>query len=325
MMARSALKPICVVYGKNAYARRQALERIIERELTGGDPALNLRRVDGDDAVLAEVLDDVRTFSMLGDRRVVVVNEADDFISKNRAALERYVSAPADSGCLVLVCNAFDARTRLYKAVKQAGDLVECKPLQSAGVIPWLVSTARETHGKQMGRQAAAELCEHVGNSQEALDAELVKLSLYVADRAEITTDDVSAVVGRYREQNVFAVMDAIAAGDTETALREWQRVLATDRAAPARAIGGLAWGLRRLIDARRRLDQGVRLEALARENWTDVNVFRRRMQHANLRQLQDRLGDLLNADLQSKTGLGTVERTIERFIVKHCAAKAPG
>ncbi len=325
MSARANLKPVCVVYGKNAYARRKAVEDVVERELAGGDPALNLNRVDGDNAELADVLDDVRTFSMLGDRRVVVVNEADDFISKHRAALERYVGAPADSGCLVLVCSTFDARTRLYKAVKQVGELIECKPLQGAGVIPWLISTAREVHGKQMGRHAAAELCEHVGTSQEALDAELVKLSLYAADRPEITTADVGAVVGRYREQNVFAVMDAIAAGDTETALREWQRVLATDRAAPARAVGGLAWGLRRLIDARRRLDKGERLEALARENWTDVNVFRRRMEHADLRQLEDRLGDLLNADLESKTGLGTVERTIERFIVKHCAAKAAG
>ena len=127
--------------------------------------------------------------------------------------------------------------------------------------------------------------------------------------------------MGRYREQNVFAVMDAIAAGDTRTALEEWQRVLATDRAAPARAVGGLAWGLRRLIDARRRLDEGTPIEKLARENWTDVDVFRRRMQQADRRQLENRLVDLLNADLESKTGLGTVERTVERFIVKHCAA----
>ena len=321
MSAQAAVKPICVIFGKNAYVRRQALERVIKRELAGGDPALSLSRIDGDKAELAQVLDDVRTFSMLGDRRVVVVDEADAFISKHRQTLERFASAPVESGCLVLICDNFDGRTRLYKTIKQIGELIECKPLGTRSLIPWLTSTARDVHGKRLGPQVAARLCEHVGASQEALDAELAKLALYAADRPEITTDDVSAVVGRYREQNVFAVMDAIAAGDTRTALEEWQRVLATDRAAPARAVGGLAWGLRRLIDARRRLDEGTPIEKLARENWTDVDVFRRRMQQADRGQLENRLADLLNADLESKTGLGTVERTVERFIVKHCAA----
>ena len=149
MSAKAALKPICVVFGKNAYGRRQAVDRVIKRELAGGDPALNLSRVDGDNAELAEVLDDVRTFSMLGDRRVVVVDEADSFISKHRAALERFVSAPAESGCLILICNAFDGRTRLYKAVKKVGEMIECRPLQGRSLMQWLTSAARDVHGNR--------------------------------------------------------------------------------------------------------------------------------------------------------------------------------
>ena len=123
MSAQAAVKPICVIFGKNAYVRRQALERVIKRELAGGDPALSLSRIDGDKAELAQVLDDVRTFSMLGDRRVVVVDEADAFISKHRQTLERFASAPVESGCLVLICDNFDGRTRLYKTIKQIGEL----------------------------------------------------------------------------------------------------------------------------------------------------------------------------------------------------------
>jgi DNA polymerase III delta subunit len=43
---------------------------------------------DGSDAELAEVLDEVRTFSLLGGRRIVVVSGADPFVSRHRAALE---------------------------------------------------------------------------------------------------------------------------------------------------------------------------------------------------------------------------------------------
>jgi len=325
-MGRPAkLQPISVIYGTNTYLRRQTLHEVILRELAGGDPGLNLVRFEGPQAQPAQVLDDVRTFSMLGERRVVVVDEADGFLDKHREVLERYLKAPADSGCLILVCNTFDARTRLFKAVKAGGESVECKPLRGQAVTAWIVATARETYGKGMSHLAAKRLCDHVGDSQEALDAEIDKLATYVGARREIDVPDVDAVVGNYREQNVFAVMDAIAAGDTVKALQEWQQVLATDRAAPGRAIGGLAWALRRLLDARRRFDGGTAVEVLAREQWTDVETLRRRMQRNSIPQLENRLTDLLNADLESKNGLGSVASAVEKFIVKHSAVATGG
>ena len=323
MTTPESFKPICVVYGKNTYLRRQELARIVKRELAGGDPALNLSRWDGAQANIAQVLDDVRTFSMLGDRRVVIVDDADALVSKHREVLQRYTQSPADSGCLVLVCASFDARTRLYKTVKTRGEAVECKPLQGRALIAWLGAAARDAHQQRLSPEAATRLCDHVGTSQEGLAAELAKLALYVTPRSEITAGDVDAVVGNYREQTIFAVMDAIAIGDTRTALNEWQQVLATDRAAPGRAIGGLAWGVRRLLDARRKLDQGTPIQTLARQQWADVGVFTRRMQRTTVGRLQEQLTDLLGADLESKTGLGTAGSAVEKFIVKHSMAAA--
>lgn len=321
MTGKRDLNPICVVYGKSSYLRRQALGGIVKRELAGGDPSLNLHRMEGAKADITQVLDDVRTFPMLGGRRVVIVDDADLFISKHRQILEQFTLSPADSGCLVLVCSSFDARTRFYKAVKKIGEAIECNPLRGRALISWLVSTARGAYQKGLAQQAAVRLCDHVGGSQDALDAELAKLALYVTPRSEITVEDVEAAVGHYREQTVFAVMDAIAVGDARTAIEEWQQVLATDRAAPGRAIGGLAWGVRKLLDTRRKLDQGTPIEALARESWTDVNVLAKRMQRTTVRQLEDQLTDLLHADLESKTGLGTVGTAVEKFIVKHSVA----
>ena len=82
-------------------------------------------------------------------------------------------------------------------------------------------------------------LREHVGDAPGLLDAELGKLAIYVGERVEITAADIAALTGRHREEKVFAVTDAMSSGDTQTALRQWEQVLATDRAAPARAIAG--------------------------------------------------------------------------------------
>ncbi|MEE9297318.1 MAG: DNA polymerase III subunit delta [Phycisphaerae bacterium] len=318
MTGAQDLKPFCVVYGQNTFLRRRALDRIMARELGGGDPSLNLQRVDGRQAEVSDVLDDVRTFSLMGGRRVVVVDEADALVTRSRATLERYAASPSDTGCLILVCNNFDGRTRLHKAVASVGEIVQCKPAKGQALRSWLVAHARDEYGKRMSPQAAYRLHDQVGDSHERLDGELAKLSLYVGDREEIMPQDVEAVVGCYREQTVFAVMDAISEGDAGKALNEWHRVLATDPAASGRAIGGLAWGARRLLDARRRLDAGESPHSLARAFWTDPDVFLRRMQGSTAGQRQDQLLELLAADLGSKTGATTFNVAVEKFIVKH-------
>jgi DNA polymerase-3 subunit delta len=315
-MARSALHSICVIYGKSEYLRRQALDEVIERELDGSDPSLNLLRLEGSQAEAAAVLDDVRTYSLLGGRRVVVVEDADGFMSKHRAVLERFVAAPPDAGCLVLVCNTLDARTRLCKAIKKTGFVVECKPVQGQALVTWMMKRANEQYGKRLGREAAVRVREHAGSSQQSLDQELAKLSLFVGARGEIKPDDVDALVGHYREQNVFAVMDAIAEGDAKTALEEWRQVIATDPAAVGRSIGGMAWSARKLLDARRRLDAGESVHALARFNWTDPATFARRMELATVEDREDQLLALLKADVDSKTGASDFISAVEKFIV---------
>jgi DNA polymerase III subunit delta len=319
--SHSQFKPICVVFGKNTYARRIALDAAIAQQLGDSDAALNLIRLEGDQCDASTALDEVRTLTLLGGRRVVVVTDADKFISHNRKALEKYTESPCETGCLILVCTGFLKTTRLFKAVRAMGEAVECKPLKNHALFPWLTSMAQREHGKRLPQRSAMRLCDHVGTSQEALASELAKLALYVGDRAEITVPDVDTLVGHYREQTVFAVMDAIASGDARTALREWQQVVATDRAASGRAIGGLAWAVRRLLDARAKLDRGEQMQAVARSMWTDADVFAVRMKRYSKNRLETLLCDLLSADLHAKTGLADVHHGVEKFIVKHSTA----
>jgi len=236
MGTETELHPISVLSGKSAFLRREALDRVTRRELGDGDPAVNLRRFEGVDTSAAEVLDEVRTYTLMGGRRVVIVDGADKFITSHRDRLEKYAGSPADCGCLILICDAFDARTRFSKAVKKVGEIVDCKPANGRALATWLMNRCKGAYAKRLDHRAATCLQEHAGASQEGLDSELAKLAVYVGDRAEITSQDVELLVGRYREQTVFAVMDAVAEGDAARALREWHQVLSTDRAAAGRS-----------------------------------------------------------------------------------------
>ncbi|RME41584.1 MAG: DNA polymerase III subunit delta [Planctomycetota bacterium] len=313
----SAPLPVYAVVGADRLLRAEAVAAVV-KELSGHVDALGPTRVEGASAELAEVLDELRTQSLLGDLRVVIVDEADPFISAHRAKLEAYCENPAPSGSLILACRSLPRTTRLYKAIERHGRVIAVETPKGRGLVPWLIERAERVYGKRLERTAAGRLCEQIGAEPGMLDAELSKLAAYVGKRSSISAADVDALTGHLREEKVFAVTDAMAAGDVAGALRHWEQVLATDRAAPGRAIAGLAWGVRRLLQAKRDFEGGVPAAVLARRMYMDPAALERRLRAVSIEALERQQHDLLAADLAVKTGGATLERAVETFIVKH-------
>lgn len=317
--ATSRIVPVYAFVGRSGFLRGEAAADILGK-LAGDSDALDPVRLDGGTVDLADVLDEVRTPSLLGSRRVVLVDEADALITAHRARLERYCSNPAADGCLILLCTTLPRNTRLFKAIAEHGKVISCDPPKGRAVLGWITNRARTAHGKRMAPSGADCLRERLGDEPGTLDAELAKLAAYVGQRADITPADIDALTGHHREEKVFAVTDAISSGNAAEALRQWEQVLATDRAAPGRAIAGLAWGVRRLLQARRDWDAGTSIQALARRMYTDPQVLENRLQRIKTPDLEEQQRDLLQADWAVKTGAATVGVAVEKFIVKHAA-----
>ena len=111
--------------------------------LVGPDPFLQLMKladvlrdlpkdaqrvdVEGERAELAEVLDELRSFAMFGGGKVVVVRDADAFLTRFREQLEDYVAAPSESATLILRLPSLPKGQRIYKAIDKltAGQLDE--------------------------------------------------------------------------------------------------------------------------------------------------------------------------------------------------------
>lgn len=318
MAERSAsVHSVYAVVTQERLLRDDAVMSILEK--IGDDiDSLGATRIDGAAADLADVLDELRTQSLLGGRRVVVVEDADGFISAHRSSLEKFCSAPTDFSSLILLCNTLPTNTRLSKIITKTGTVLRPDVPKGRRLHAWVRDRGQTVHGKRLDGAAAQMLADHIGASLAALDAELSKLASYVGRREEITTSDVDTLTGRLRQEKVFAVTDAIDAGDTATALDHWHQVLATDRAAPARALGGLAWAVRRLLETRRQWEEGADIRSLARTMFTDPHVLVHRFQNVSNKELEQRQRDLLTVDLDVKTGLTTVEVAIEKFILKH-------
>jgi len=321
--------PIVVVFGDEQHQKSVAMSRTLAALLpVEADRAMALVTLDG---TLSEdqggpsfgrVVDELMTLPLLADRRVVVVRDADRFISAARERLEKYLTAPAATGTLLLECRSFPKTTRLYKAAAACGGQVhECKKLTGRALAGFVVDEAK-ARGKRIDPATAGRLCDLVGQDQGVLAAEVEKLCLYADTRTTISTEDVAALVGQSREEKIFRVLDAAGLGRLPEALNLWHQVLSTDPAAAFKSVGGIAFVLRRWLDAQQQRAAGVPTSALAprlmmwgRER--ELDTLLNRLPANRLRLLLAELADL---EAQAKSGLRSIERGVEALMVSVAA-----
>src|SRR5947209_3967370 len=94
---------VYVVHGDDLYLKREAISAIVRVVLGEEADEFALRRFEGNAAGLADVMDELRTLPFFARRRLVVVDDADPFVTRTRKELEAYVKSPTTGGVLVLV------------------------------------------------------------------------------------------------------------------------------------------------------------------------------------------------------------------------------
>jgi DNA polymerase III delta subunit len=323
MAKNTASQPsVVAIVGSDSFLRGDALGRVLE-PLRAELGELGPMRFEGERASAADVLDEVRTPSLLGGIRVAIVEDADEFVSANREIMERYCVAPIEGSLLILLCNSLPRNTRLYKIIEANGQIVVSEAPKGAAFGAWITQRASAVYGKKIAPSAAQSLRRLLGDSPGWIDAELGKLASFVGDRPEITAADVNELTDQRREEKVFGIMDAMASGDVASALCLWDQVLATDRAAPGRALAGLALKVRQMIEAFDEFEATGQVFAASKRMFMDAGELRRRLERISRQQILEQQRDLLEADLAVKTGLSSLPLSIEKFIVKHAVEPA--
>ncbi len=316
--------PVYAIFGSEGFLRAEALDQVIDNVLGEKRDQMTLAEFEGGNAELADVLDECRTPSLLAPMRLVLVRDADDFITENRDAIEKYLKAPTSTAVLVFICTKWQKTTRLYKLVDQLGGNIACEELKGSAVTAWIASRAQDTYGCRIDASAARRLVELIGPQLGLLNMELAKLATYVAPKTQIREEDVEELVGASRAEVVFKIADAVCDGDAQRALILWDQLVARERDAEYRAVGGLTYSFRRLAEAKRLVEQGMPVFDVARRfgPFTDASRLGRQLQRFTLVEWEDLLTRLLEIDLGAKTGLAAPQEAIEKLIVSLCASR---
>jgi DNA polymerase-3 subunit delta len=164
---------------------------------------------DGRTAALADVLDELRSFSLMGRHKLVIVDEAEAFVTAHRGSLERYAQSPVDHATLVLRSPRWHPGN-LDKQIAQVGGVVKCDPLPPAGAVTWLQRRATQAHNAQLPTPAATELVRRLGTDLSRLDSELAKLAALAGPGKPITTDVIDQLVARSSDEQAWAIQEAV-------------------------------------------------------------------------------------------------------------------
>ena len=243
---------VCAIFGSDAFLKRQVVMRLRQQTLAGDEGEFSLSVFPGPTVEWRDVNEELATVAMFGgDRRLVLVEDADAFVARCRQQLEAYVERPSRTAVFALVLDSFPSNTRLYKVIAAAGWLVDCTVPAGARLSKWLAEWAGQVHKLKLSGGAAELLVELTGGELGLIDQELAKLAPLAGADRRITPELVTQMVGGWGAKTAWAMLDAALDGNTTDALTQLDRLLASAET-PVGLLGMIASSLRRLAAATR-------------------------------------------------------------------------
>jgi DNA polymerase III delta subunit len=328
-MHASADHRIVVLHGKESFLRSEHTRRVLDalRERFG---AVDEFGFDGTSCSLADVLDELRSYGLMSQHKVVIVDQAEQFMQGDdrRRAMERYAESPMQDATLILRSGGWRPGT-FDKLVAAVGVILKCEAPGAAEAVRWAVARSQKRHGVELSAAGAQALVERVGPDLGRLDSELGKLAVGALAmggptgdaKVVITPELVKEFTGLSREEQAWEIQGALATGDPAQALAKVDELLRVSRAPEVM----LAWStidvVRKVHDAAALAAQGQPDGAIAKslKLWGDgAAVIVRLGRSVPLARAAALLQAAIAADRRMKSGLSPEpSRAIEALAVQ--------
>lgn len=323
--AKTKPAPLFALTGDESFLRRQAQAKLVADLLEDADPEFSMTTFAGETANWSTIKSELDTLPFIGPRRVVLIEQADPFVTLCRGQLEKYIATEGNRGVLILDVKSWPGNTKLAKAT--TATTITAKTPERGKIPSWTVARAKSAYNADIAADAAGWLIELVGDSLGQIDQELAKLAVFAGEGKKITRPLVDKMVGRTREAETFKIFDAIGAGKTADALEILHRLYDQGEAALGIFSGAFSWQLRRLGAISRLARRSTLPEAFSQ---LGVPPFFRSAMEQQLRHLgrsrMDRIFDwVVETDLAMKGNSPLEpELILERLVVKLSRPERP-
>lgn len=302
--------PAYLVAGADETLAHREASRILE-ELRAEASDLDVEDLRAED-IREHGLPDLRTASLFGGARAVLVRDAHELPSELTHALAAELEGTPPDATLVLVARSTQRIQRLAKAVAAVGERIDVKPPADYDEKSWraLVADELRRHGRSASPAAVEALLDAAGRDVGTI-AEKVGQVVARVTTGEITEEHVAEVTVGRGSHGAFAVADAMCDRDPATALARLRGVLESG-VEPVLVLGALSYRVRAVVAVAAGVDAdvGLRMSPGLRNRH---HGLRRNFGPGELTRAYEVLAE---ADYALKTGGGEPEAILERAVV---------
>jgi len=320
-----------VIVGEEEFLRNQTRKLIVENALTADELEFNLSVIDLEETPIEQAVEEMETFPFLGERRVVILQNAMFLTAasagKSREKVEHqldrllnYLQNPADFTIAVFIVpyQKLDERKKITKALLKHSAVFQAKPLNEAELVRWSFDLADQSRVKIDPK--ASELLVHMtGNNLQSVAGEMEKLSLHVGEGETITEALVEKMVSKTLEQNVFALVDRIVRNQKLEAIQMYRELL-VQKEEPIRILAAIARQYRIYAQVKHLSQSGYGVAQIASKlklNPYPVKLAAQQMGTFTDEYLLQQIDELAEIDFKMKTGQGDKDMQLELFILK--------
>jgi DNA polymerase-3 subunit delta len=221
----AGLERVYLISGSDRPKIRVALERLRAHFDPGAVDVLAAAEHPADDAVAS--CNALGLFG--GERRLVIVEDVDEWKAADVKALAEYLKSPAPETVLALVASEVKKDAALAKTCAKHGDVLVYDAPRKRDLPTWIAGQFEQL-GTSADRDACRLLIEVVGEDADLLRNEIEKLATW-SHGERVTAADVRLLASLSAETSVFVLTDAWGRRDTAAALGAVEALL--ERAGP--------------------------------------------------------------------------------------------
>ena len=258
---------------------------------------MNISKYDLNNDMLSLALEDAKTMSLFGDKKIVIIDNANMFTgitSKDSEKIEDYLNHINENTILIFVVHndKLDSRKKITKLIKEKGKIKEFNDeLDSTNLVRRLFKDYNIEYS------TIKLLIDRVGNNPLILQNEINKIKIYKENDKTITDEDILNLTVKLIEIDIFKLIDYIIKKDKEKALELYYEMLKMNEE-PIKIVVILANQFRIMYQSKELLKKGYSEKDIASI-------------------LKIHLNNLADIDIGIKTGTLNKDLALELFILK--------
>lgn len=306
-----------LLYGTEAYLKKQYKDKL-KNALAAPDDNMNFTAFEGKNSNPKEIIDLAETLPFFAERRVILIEDS-GFFKSSCEDLAEYLSEIAPATYFIFVEEEVDKRSKMYKAVKKQGSVVEFGAQSEELLTRWILGRLKK-EGKNITGSVMQLFLSKTGTDMGNIDRELEKLICYTLGRDVITVEDVEAVVTEQTTNKIFEMVNAIAEHNQKKALDLYYDLL-TLKEPPMRIMFLITRQFQILLNIRDMSARGLDSQTMAKVAGVPPFAVKRNLSQAKgftMTQLKGALRDGVEFEEAVKTGQMNDQMAVELFIMKY-------